>query len=202
MKALAFDEVDCCRPWVIDGAIGMASYSGAIDKARQVATGRISLGYVLTTKTYWQAALEAGLQSGNTLSLAFAREDIDALGGVEVEATLKPMLDVLLSLRSETLIDFPLFSWVKGGVAYRQMSVDKAAINSLKGFAPELMAGFGFQINEQTTAHLGYQILFGQNPTLTVDEAHETAIIRHMPTQQAVLLGFSYVFNYLKELTP
>ncbi|STX39284.1 hypothetical protein [Legionella feeleii] len=191
-KSFAFDE-DCCRAWVIDGALGMAFYSGAVDKDRQSATGRISLGHVLTTQTYWQAAFEAGIQSGNTLSLHFAKEDIDALGGVEIEAELKPILDLLVSLKTETLINFPVFSWIKGGVAYRQFQVDKTAVNNLKDLAPELIAGFGYQINEQAAIHLGYQFIWGQNPQLTVDEVNETATLRHIPVQQSVMLGFSYL---------
>lgn len=194
VPAFAFDEVDCCQRWVIDGALGMAFYSAAVDKEPQVATGRLSVGRILATQTYWQAAIELGLQSGNTLALRFPKEAIDALGGVEIEATIKPMLDGLVSIRSETLIEFPLFSWVKAGVSYREMTVDKAAVNTSKGFSPEVMAGLGFQINEQAVMRLGYQYIHGQNPTLSVDEVNESATLRHLPAQQALLLGFSYQF--------
>ena len=183
------------NPWTIEASFGMATYPNMMNHDGQTAIGRLSLGHMFLTKPYWQAGIEAGIQSGNTMRLILPKESIDALGGVPIEAKMKPLLDVMIGLKSEPLTRFPIVIWLKGGVAYRQLQLDHESVNDLNEFSPEIQVGFGCRINEQATFNLGYQTIGGKQTNLTIQPLTETGIIRYIPTQQAVLIGFS--FNFL-----
>ena len=183
-----------CKPWLVEGAFGMGFYSNVETTNEQNAFGRLNLGHGLFNQDYWQLFLVAGIQSGNTFRLNFSKEDIAILGGVPIEAELKPMLDVLIGVKSEALYDFPIYGWLKGGVVYRQLQVDRPSVNDIKAFSPEIQAGLGYQINEKASIHAGYQYIWGNKPTLAVDVGAETGVINNIPSQQAVMLGFAFNF--------
>lgn len=182
------------NPWTVDGAFGMAHFPGMTNQDGQTAMGRLSLGRTFFTQPYWQMGIETGIQSGNTMRLSLPKASIDVLGGVPIEAKLKPFLDVLLSLKTEPLGSIPIIGWLKGGVAYRQLQVDRVSVNDLNELSPEIQVGFGYRINEQTTINLGYQAIFGKQSTLTVNPSTETGVMQYIPGQQALLIGFSFNF--------
>lgn len=113
------------------------------------------------------------------------------LGGVPIEAEIKPMLDVLIGVKTEPLGYIPVFTWLKGGMAYRQLRTDRIEVNSLNELTPEIQIGLGYRINEQTTFNIGYQTIWGKNPELTVDSNNETGLLRYIPKQQAILMGIT-----------
>lgn len=192
-QGLAFAEGDF-NPWTVDGSFGLAFYPDMMHQDGQTSTSRFSLGRELLTQSGLWLGIEAGIQSGNTMRLVFPKEDIDALGGVPIEAQIKPMLDVLISLKTEPLNDFPLYAWVKGGAAFRQMQFDRESVNDLNHVSPEMQIGLGYQINEQAAITLGYQNIWGNHPTLIVNSIDDTGVINNIPSQQAVMLGFSFAF--------
>lgn len=189
----------CCgadNAWSINAAFGSAFYNNLpLENNQTNATGRLSLGFWLSTTDYFQLSLEGGIQNGNSMRLHFPKECIDVLGGIPIEVQLKPMLDLLLGLKTETFEAIPLFTWIKGGIVYQQLHIDRDSIPDLKKISPELMAGFGYKINEQASLHLGYQYIRGNTPQLIIYPETESAKLRHIPSRQAVLLGFS--FNFL-----
>lgn len=189
----AYNETNL-NPWTVDAALGMGFYSGMTNHETQTAVGRLSFGHALVTKPYWQAGIEAGIQSGSTQHLALPKESIDVLGGVAIEAEMKPLLDVLIGLKMEPMTSLSIVAWLKGGVAYRQLQVDHNEVNHLTGFSPEIQVGLGYRINEHSTFNIGYQNIWGKKPELTVNPQTETGILRNIPAQQAVLIGFSYNF--------
>jgi hypothetical protein len=180
--------------WTIDAAFGMGFYPATNIDNDHAAVGRLDIGYTLFKQPYWQAGIEAGVQNGNTLRLNIPKESIDILGGVPIEAQIKPMLDVLIDVKTATLADTPIIGWFKGGVAYRQLTVDHAEVNNLSEFAPEIQAGLGYQFNDQATITIGYQLIWGKNPELTVNPLAEIGVLNYLPTQQAVMIGFSFGF--------
>jgi hypothetical protein len=182
------------NPWTVDAAFGMGFYSGMINHKAQTAIGRLSFGHALITKPDWQASIEAGIQSGSTEHLALPQESIDVLGGVPIEAEMKPLLDVLMGLKTQPMTGLPIVVWLKGGVSYRQLQIDHLEVNHLTGFSPEIQVGLGYRINEHTTFNMGYQRIWGKQSELTVNPQTETGILRYIPAQQAVLIGFSYSF--------
>lgn len=73
--------------------------------------------------------------------------------------------------------------------------VDHEGVNNVNGFSPEIQLGLGYQFNEQATVTLGYQMIIGQNPKLTLEPLTETGVLHYIPMQQAVMLGVSFVFH-------
>lgn len=189
----AYNEANF-NPWTTDVAFGMTRFSDRSQQASDTAVARLSIGRMLVTKPYWQAGIETGIQSGDTQILSLPKEAIDVLGGVPIEAKIKPFLDVLLSFKTEPLGTTPMVAWFKGGAAYRQLQVDRNSVNNLNGFSPEIQVGLGYRVNEQVTFNVGYQRIFGGQPTLYVDPLTETGQLRTLPGQQAILIGFSFQF--------
>jgi hypothetical protein len=188
--ALACEEIS---PWKIEAAFGMADYAHVSTHDGQTAVGRMNLGYVITTLPFGQVSFDAGIQSGNSMRLVLPEESIDALGGMPVEATMKPMLDMLLGFQTH-LASLPVSVSLKGGVAYRSMRLDRTSVPGLSGFSPEVQTSLGYAINEKTSINLSYQYVSGKKPELTINPLTETGVLRNMPLQQAFMLGFSYQF--------
>ncbi|EHL30497.1 outer membrane beta-barrel protein [Legionella drancourtii] len=181
--------------WFVDSALGMSYTNNTTNKTNQTAIGRLSVGTTLFSLTTWRADAEIGVQSGNTFRLSFPKESIDSLGGVPIEATIKPFLDVLGGLKVTPWNNLPTELWLKGGIAYRMMQADRDEVNDISKISPELQVGLGYHITKQATLNLGYQIIFGKNPLLTINPENEHGFLQNAPQQQAFLLGFSYKFS-------
>lgn len=192
--ACGYDDSTYCTPWTMDGFFGISNYANVNNNDANTAVGRLSIGHVLVKKEYWQIGADVGIQSGSTIRLEFPKEDIAMLGGVPIEADMKPFLDALLGFKFKPMEEMPLELWFKGGVAYRQFRMDRTSIPDLNQFAPEIQAGIGYRINEQLSFNLGYQYIHGQNPILTVNPVDETGIVQNIPAQQAFIIGLSFNF--------
>ena len=81
---------------------------------------------------------------------------------------------------------------MKGGLAFRTLQVDRLEINDVQASSPELQAGLAYRINEQSAITLSYQVLLGNKPELMVNSETETGFLHNIPTQQSVMIGFSY----------
>ncbi len=188
----------CCginNAWIINGDFGQTFYRDLPDDTGQTnATGRLSLGHVVLRQDYFQWGLEAGIQNGNTMRFSFLQDSIDLLGGIPVEVQLKPMLDLLINVKTEPFESIPLFTWAKGGLVYQQLHIDRNFITGVKKIAPELFAGVGYELTEHAAIRLGYQYIGGSKPQLSINSDLETAVIRNIPARQAVLVGFSLNF--------
>ncbi len=188
----------CCgidNAWMVNGDFGLTLYRDLPNDTGQTnATGRLSLGHVLLRQDFFQWGLEAGIQNGNTMRFSFPQDSIDFLGGIPVEVQLKPMLDLLLNVKTETFESIPLFTWAKGGLVYQQLHIDRNFIKGVKKIAPEFLAGIGYELNEHAAIRLGYQYIGGSKPQLSINSDLETGVIRNIPARQAVLLGFSLNF--------
>lgn len=199
MFSASFAQAACdfCndKPWTIDAALGAAFYQDTGKSDAQGTIGRLSIGYTFINQAFFMLGLEGGVQNGNHLRLVFPKSDISTLGGVPIDAEIKPIMDIMLSLKTESIGETPLYLWGKFGGAYRQLRLDRESVNSVKSFSPEVMAGLGWHINKQVAFTLGYQYINGDKPTLSVNSNTETGVLRNIPAQQAVLAGFS--FNFL-----
>ena len=122
------------------------------------------------------------------------KESIETLGGVPLEVTIKPLIDVLISFKTEPVTSYPIVTWLKGGVAYRQLQLDHESVNDLNEFSLEIQVGFGYRINEQATFNIGYQAILGKQTIISVDAQTETGVLRYLPAQHAILIGFSFGF--------
>ncbi len=181
-------------PWKIEADLGQAYYSGAANRDGNTALGRLSFGRDLFFTPIGTLGLEIGVQSGNTMRLNMSKEVVNALGGVPIDVQIKPTLDVLIDFQSKQLNPLPLNLWLKGGIAYRSLRVDRESINDILGYSPEFQAGIGYRINTQTTLNLGYQMILGKTPHLSINTELETGVLTHILLQQAILMGISYHF--------
>lgn len=188
----------CCginNAWMVNGDFGLSYYSDLPNDTGQTnATGRLSLGHVLLRQDYFQWGLEAGIQNGNTMRFSFPQDEIDFLGGLPIEVQLKPMLDLLINVKTEPFESIPVFTWAKGGIVYQQLHIDRNYIGGVKKFAPEFFAGIGYELTEHAAIRLGYQYVGGSKPQLSINPDLQTGVIRNIPARQAVFLGFSLNF--------
>lgn len=191
------DQASACNTpnaWTLDASFGMAQYANVSYHDGQTAIGRLSLGYVLGSLPFGQLGTEIGIQNGNSMRLALPKDAIDALGGVPIEAQMKPMLDVLVSLKTAPIDNLPLHLWFKGGAAYRNLQLDRSSVPDLSRFSPEVQVGAGYEMTEHASITLGYQYISGKKPELTINALNETGVLRNMPSQQALMIGLSWQF--------
>lgn len=203
--ALAQYEPSPC-PWIFSGSLGYAKFSDMYKNDGQTPVGRLSVGKEFSktdelafgSEMYF--GLEFGLQSGNSMRLGVPQETLDLFGGgsygLPIQTTIKPMLDLLFTIRTNTLENAPLFMQLKVGGMYRQWQFDdRDTINTLSQIAPELQFGLGYLINERAFASLYYQGVYGGSPDLVVDASdlsHVTGRVNNIPSQNAIFLGLSF----------
>lgn len=184
----------CYAPFTVDAALGFTSYSGTSNQENITASGRFSLGYTMMTQSFWQIGIESGIQNGANFILDLPKSAIDSLGGVPIEAQLKPVMDVLMSFKIELLNDTALAPIFKAGVAYRQLQTPRLELNELNLFSPEFQLGLGYRLNEQVTFSASYQYILGQTTQIEVNSEKETGHLRYIPSQQGVWFGVTYQF--------
>lgn len=175
-------------PWSITTSLGMAQFDSMEDLHGQTALGRLAFGYALTR----HFGLEMGIQNGNQMRLDLPKKTVDVLGGVPLVGTAKPLIDALITVKTPSLSSTtPLFALAKGGVAYRQLQMDRESINDRAQCAPELQAGLGYKVSERLDVHLMIQYVLGSNPDVQVDAMTERGWIANIPSQRAIFLGLT-----------
>lgn len=175
-------------PWSITTSLGMAQFDSMDELHGQTALGRLAFGYALTR----HFGLEMGIQNGNQMRLDLPKKTVDVLGGVPLVGTAKPLIDALITIKTPSLSSTtPLFALAKGGVAYRQLQMDRESINDRAQFSPEIQAGLGYKVSECLDVHLMVQYVLGSNPDVQVDAMTERGWIANIPSQRAIFLGLT-----------
>jgi len=191
--ANACSNCDGLLRWGFSGSLGLSRYDFVYNKDGQSTLGRLSLNTQYIASNFFALGLEAGVQNGNTMRLDIPKPTLDLLGGEPVTVIVKPMVDLLLTAEVTPFDDVGFFGFIKGGVAYRQLQVDRNEVNDLSKTSPELQAGIGYKINDNLALHMEYQQIFGNNPYYQVNELSEAATIANIPTQKAVLIGLTLI---------
>ena len=86
-------------PWRINASMGLQSTLDAEAHHGDSAVGRLSFEYMPIN----YVGVELGIQSGNSMRFTVGKETIDTLGGVGIEGHIKPMIDVLLTVKSPNM---------------------------------------------------------------------------------------------------
>ncbi|HHU0103065.1 TPA: hypothetical protein ACT9NQ_000781 [Legionella pneumophila] len=180
--------------WGLSGSTGATYYHDAYAHDGQSILGRLSVNLQYEASESLRPGLELGVQNGNTMRLDTPKPIRDALGGEPVEILIKPMLDVLLTLQMFPFDNPGLFGFVKGGLAYRQLQVDRNEVNDLAKTSPELQVGLGYGMTDNSAFFVGYQRVFGHHPNYQINPATETGYLEAIPDQDSLLLGLSIVF--------
>lgn len=191
--ANACSNCDSPLRWGFSGSLGLSRYDFVYNKDGQSTIGRLSFNTQYIASDFFALGLEAGVQNGNTMRLDIPKSTLDLLGGEPVTIIVKPMVDLLVTAQVTPFDDVGFFGFIKGGVAYRQLQVDRNEVNDLSKTSPELQAGVGYKINDNLALHMEYQHIFGNNPYYQVNELSETATIANIPTQKAVLIGLTLI---------
>ncbi|OJY25360.1 MAG: hypothetical protein BGO90_00910 [Legionella sp. 40-6] len=188
----ANDCLECNEPRLgISGSIGATNFQQAYANDGQSILGRLSLNgqYELTESL--NLGLEIGVQNGNTMRLNISKPVLDMLGGEPVTVTIKPLFDTLVTLKVKPFNSLDLLGLLKGGLAYRQLQVDRNEVNNLEKIDPELQTGLEYRVNENGSLFLTFQHVFGRNPNYQVNPLIETGYIEELPSQNSILIGLS-----------
>ncbi len=173
---------------------GYGSVDGAYHNDGQVTQGRLTLGLHAAEYNNILFGMEAGVQSGNTMRLSASSAVTTASGGLPIQSTLKPVLDLLVTFKARLTPSYPLFGIVKGGIAYRQLQLNDRAssADNLKKINGELQAGLGFSVTDHILLTAFYQGIYsGNNAGVSVSSDGDITISR-IPTQQAGFMGIEY----------
>lgn len=194
------------HPWSIIGSLGYTWYDGAyngdstidVDAQPSVGDGQTPLGrFAVARELYAYKKFvfggEIGVQSGNNFRLPISQDTLDEIGGVMVQATIKPMLDLLATATWQPLENRLVFGVVKLGVAYRRMSInDRVTFNDLSQAAFEVQAGLGVPLSDRAAISLNYQGLFDGATNYTVNTTTSIGSVSNIPMQNGLLLSIGY----------
>ncbi len=188
------DWFDAIPSWSFSGAMGITTVDNMLKNEGESAIGRISIQKYITTSDVLDMGLELSLQNGNTMKMDIPQYLLDKVGGLPIELTLKPTIDLLISAKINNLLTDDIFLYAKAGVAYRRAQVDRITVNNLSVYHPEAQIGLGYLLNDKLNLFLGYQHIFGKDPAFSVNDETETASIKNIPSQKSILFGVSFLF--------
>lgn len=180
--------------WGFSGSIGATNYRQAYANDGQSILGRLSLNAQYDVTESLNVGLDIGVQNGNTMRLDIPKPVLDMLGGEPITVVIKPLLDALVTIKVTPFDNPGLFGFVKGGIAYRQLQVDRNEVNNLTKTNPELQVGLGYGVSDNGALFLGFQHVFGSNPNYQVNPLTETGYIKALPSQDSILMGLSILF--------
>lgn len=179
------------QPWSITASFGSGKYQNAYSKDGKTALGRLALGNELMLTGDFALGLELGVQNGNKMRLDIPPQTLAVLEWLPVRSNLGPMIDLLITAKSDPLAGSAFFAELKGGVAYRHWKVEYMPINEITKLAGEIQAGFGYPITALANLNLLYQGVFGSNPNLQISTVNKIGHISNIPALHGVLLGLS-----------
>lgn len=181
----------------VGGYGGYGKVAGGYKSDGNVAQGRFTLGVYAHHYKQWMFGGEAGVQSGNTMRLSASTSVIDPNTDLPPQAILKPLLDLLFTVKGQIHSDKPFYYIFKGGVAYRQFQLEDRTStygDALSKIAGEFQAGLGVNMTDHVLLNAFYQGIYSQNNAgVYLDSAGNTPIA-YIPTQQAGFLGVQYLF--------
>lgn len=181
-------------PWAITGSLGFTKFNNMYKGDSNTALGRFAIEHKLFRYNIGVIGFEIGVQNGNTMRILASQEAQDSLGGLPIQSTVKPMMDLLITLKTTnfSVIKIPFLAQFKFGSGYRHWQFnDRDTINDLSQWAGEIQSGLGYPINEKASLALLYQGLFGSNPNFILNKTNQTGHVTHIPIQHGVLLGLS-----------
>lgn len=194
------------HPWSVIGSLGYswfdAAYNGGdlhdpfIQKAigdGQTALGRFAIGRDFGDYKTVRFGAEIGVQSSNTFRSNISQIDLDDIGGLHVQLTMKPMLDLLATASYQPVERIPVDGIVKLGIAYRRLQInDRVTFNDLSQVAFEIQAGLGMQVSERANLSLSYQGVFDGKATYTLDREKGIGKVSNIPALNGLLLSLTY----------
>ncbi|MDR3503394.1 MAG: hypothetical protein P4L79_12530 [Legionella sp.] len=178
------------QPWSITASVGSANYQ-VVANDKNSALGRLALGNELLLAGDIALGLELGLQTGNKICLTIPKKSLSRLRWTPVHTTLSPVLDLLITTKTDPLFNSAFFAQLKGGIAYRHWKINRIPVNEISQLAGEVQAGFGYPITALASLSLLYQGIYGNTPNAQLDPYSNRTNLANIPTLHAVLVGLS-----------
>ena len=187
------DPIAINHPWSFIGSLGYTNYQNFYHDDGQTGIVRLAIGKSILYTHSLDLGFELGVQNGNTMRFGPSAELL-ALGALlPIQSTVKPVIDLLATVKSTSLGDSDIFALLKGGIAYRRWQFnDRITINDLSQAAGEVQAGFGYPLTRAVNLSLLYQGIYGSNPNLIVNTTAFTGHVSNIPIQQGVLLSLAF----------
>ena len=181
--------------WGFIGGVGFTTFNDMMQSDGTTILGRLALTRKVLRYDNIDWGLELGAQLGNQARSNFTDAQLAPLGGVPVQITIKPGLDLLATAKKPLGKAYPVSLLFKLGFMYRQMSTDRDTISDLKRINPELQVGFAKEIGKQTSLELTYQGIYSSNMTLTTEGALGAGVggLSNIPTQNGLLFTFHWI---------
>lgn len=179
------------QPWSITASFGSGKYQHVYKKDGDTAVGRLALGNELLLTGDYALGLELGLQSGNHMRLNVPNESRTLILWLPVRTNLGPMLDLLITAKSDPIGRSDFFAQFKGGLMYRNWEIKQPQLHDLSQLAGEIQAGFGYPITALASLNLLYQGVYGNDPNVRIHNNNKTVYVSNIPTLHSILLGLS-----------
>lgn len=175
---------------------GYGHINGAYKQDGNTGLARVFLGLQLHQFNTFSLGIETGIQSGNSMRLYTNPVIIEEAGGLPVQASLKPIIDALITVKGRFNTILPLGYRLKGGLAYRQLQFENrnSARDTLNKFNAELQAGLGYSLTPNLALTAMYQGIYAPGSAQIQPDAIGDLLLSHIPGQQAGLLGVEYSF--------
>ncbi|PJD95585.1 MAG: hypothetical protein CK426_02540 [Legionella sp.] len=179
------------QPWSVTASLGNGKYQSIHNYSNNTTLGRLALGndMMLTGDLAW--GLELGIQNGNKIYLERTSHALALIEWFPIKTNLGPMLDLLVTAKSDPIAGSSFFAQLKGGIAYRSWQITNQAIKDTAQLTAEFQAGLGYPITTLTSLNLLYQGVFSNEPYLSFHPYSKTGNLTNIPSLHAVLLGFS-----------
>lgn len=183
---------------------GYGNVSGAYRNDGQTVQGRLVFGLNATEKNLATLGAEVGVESGNDMRLEANPTLVQLAGGLQLQATLKPLADLLITLKYPLSNSFPIIGIVKGGLAYRQLQINnrESSRDALRKINPELQLGLGVHVTNNAILTAFYQGIYSGSSVGATLTTNDEVTINRIPTQQAVFFGLEYSFGATPMATP
>lgn len=180
------------QPWSITASFGNGTYKHIQNNDKQTAVGRLALGNEMMLAGDYALGLELGVQNGNRLCLRVPQDTSVHPGDQGVHTTLAPMLDFLITAKSDPLAGSSFFAQLKGGLAYRYWQMNQPSMTDISQLTGEIQAGLGYPISALANLSVLYQGIYGNDPFLSSKKSPYNSIqLNNIPPLHAVLLAFS-----------
>lgn len=175
--------------WSVNASVGYTQYQDLISKDNNGALGRLALARAVHLNNQLKLGVELGVQNGKIARLKLPQETLDELGGLPIQATINPMLDILATAQINIPYTSHFFADLRGGAAYRQLEFnDRSTVDNITKIAGEIQAGMGYSISPNATLSLLYQGVFGGSIRFNINPDDGMGHVFNIPIQNDVLL--------------
>lgn len=179
--------------WSVTASLGYGNYSDVYSTDGDVTLGRLAISKDIFSIKGIMVGLEGGVQNGNRMRIDSPQSALDEFNGLPIDSTLKPMPDLLVTVKTPSLGITHVFAQVKGGIVYRQWQFDGVIVKNKSAVASEFQAGLGYRLTNSASITLSYQRMFGANPALSTNPETEIGTVANIPVLNAGLLGFTWI---------